>query len=73
MKFDFNQKLKEIREFKVNTTDNALLSMILIELAKLNENIEKLAGQETKSVDKTEQKEEIKTVDKEEKPKTVKK
>lgn len=73
MKFDFNQKLKEIREFKVNTTDNALLSMILIELVKLNENIEKLAGQELKSVNKTEQKEEIKTVDKEEKPKTVKK
>lgn len=43
MDFNFTEKLKEIKHiYKINTTDNALLSMILVELVKLNENIEKL-------------------------------
>lgn len=51
MEFNFMNKLKEVNEAKINTTDNRLLCMILIELDKLNNNIEKLlAGKEEKVV-----------------------
>ena len=51
MEFNFMEKLKEVNEARINTTDNRLLCMILIELDKLNNNIEKLlAGKEEKTV-----------------------
>lgn len=63
MEFNFMKKLKEVNEAKINTTDNRLLCMILIELDKLNNNIEKLlAGKEEKTV--VESKEEDITKDK---------
>lgn len=69
MEFNFMKKLKEVNEAKINTTDNRLLCMILIELDKLNNNIEKLlAGKEEKVV--VEIKEEDTTKDK--KPTTKK-
>lgn len=69
MEFNFMDKLKEVNEAKINTTDNRLLCMILIELDKLNNNIEKLlAGKEEKVV--VEIKEEDTTKDK--KPTTKK-
>ncbi len=69
MEFNFMNKLKEVNEAKINTTDNRLLCMILIELDKLNNNIEKLlAGKEEKVV--VEIKEEDTTKDK--KPTTKK-
>ena len=42
MDLNINESLKEIKRLQINVNDNALLSMILVELHKLNQNIEKL-------------------------------
>lgn len=64
--FNFSETLREIKKLNINTNDNTLLSMILLELNKLNNNIEKYMNLKTTTTTNT-------LISEESKPKKIQK